>query len=163
MNIEIFLPGLNNPVLVSENKFGKIMDIVGRRFSLNDHGVIHFSFCRPINLSRYILGLSRFFLKEVDHRNHNQFDLTDENLRLATRAQNERNKRKINKKCSSIYKGVHFREDMNKWQATINIRTKGITKSKYLGCFKTEIEAALEYNKAAIKYFNEFAYLNIIK
>lgn len=43
-----------------------------------------------------------------------------------------------------------------KWMSRIMVNNKRI----YLGCFATAKEAALEYNKAAIKYHKEFARIN---
>lgn len=79
-------------------------------------------------------------------------------VRIATSSQNGANARKWSKKTSSQYKGVYWRKDIKKWRAKININKKRID----LGCFEDEIEAALAYNKAAVKYFGSFARLNII-
>jgi len=157
MNMEIFLPGLDKPVLVSEDKFGKVMDLVNIKFSLNNGGVINFKTGYvAISLSRYIINCPRN--RCVDHKNHSQFDLTNENLRIATRSQNNANRRK-KPECSSKYKGVCWDSDRNKWVARINFRYKEI----YLGSFGVEAMAAEAYNIAALKYFGEFAYLNIIE
>ena len=56
----------------------------------------------------------------------------------------------------SIYKGVSWRKDRNRWLVRIMFRGKRI----YLGCFKDEIEAARIYDQAAKKYFGEFARCN---
>jgi hypothetical protein len=48
---------------------------------------------------------------------------------------------------------------VHKWQAYINYNHKRIC----LGCFDSEEEAALEYNKKAKELFGEFAYINQIK
>jgi hypothetical protein len=45
------------------------------------------------------------------------------------------------------------------WRAAASYNGKG----KHIGCYATEIEAALAYNEFAIKHFGEFARLNIIK
>lgn len=94
---------------------------------------------------------------EVDHINHNVLDNRRENLRLCTREQNLMNRRK-NKKSSSQFKGVSFYRPLNKWKAQIKINHKKI----HIGYFENEIDAAKAYNKAAILYFGDFAYLNNI-
>ena len=93
----------------------------------------------------------------VDHINHNTLDNRKSNLRICTNTENMRNSRvyKTSGKTSQ-YKGVHWRNDCNKYRAAIRVEKKLIN----LGNFEKEETAALEYNKAAIKYFGEFANIN---
>jgi hypothetical protein len=74
--------------------------------------------------------------KEIDHINRDKLDNRVENLRWATRSQQEANKGK-KQNTSSIYKGVLFDKHANKWCSRITIDKK----TKYLGLFLTEIEA----------------------
>lgn len=93
--------------------------------------------------------------EDVDHINGNGLDNRRSNLRICTRQQNLANSIK-HKKISSIYKGVYWYKNYEKWHSSICFNYKRIN----LGYFNNEIEAAQAYNKAAQLYFGEFARLN---
>jgi hypothetical protein len=97
--------------------------------------------------------------KEVDHINGNKLDNRRCNLRLCSHKENLRNHQRKKIGCSSIYKGVCFVKRNKNWRVQIWVDYKAI----WIGSFKTEKEAALAYNNAAIKYHKEFARLNEIK
>ena len=78
------------------------------------------------------------------------------NCRWASRRVQSINK-SYPKKKHSIYRGVSRQKQY--WVAYIGNYGKHIT----LGVFKNENDAAMAYNKAAIKYHKEYAILNIIK
>ena len=92
----------------------------------------------------------------LDHINHNGLDNRKANLRIATAAQNARNRRKMVLKTSSKYKGVSYHAGMKKWCASIRVNGQ----YKYFGLFHDEIDAAKAYDAAARKYHKEFAVLN---
>jgi hypothetical protein len=92
----------------------------------------------------------------VDHINHDGMDNRRANLRAATRAQNTRNRKKFAKSSGSKYKGIYWRKKTRKWEVMITFERKRI----FLGCFRSEIDAAKAYDHAAIKYHGEFACLN---
>jgi hypothetical protein len=108
---------------------------------------------KTLSLSRFIMNASKGI--QVDHINMNTLDNRKENLRLCNMSENQRNvpKRSFNR---SGYKGVSFHKVSQKWRSRITINSKTI----YLGIFETKEDAALAYNKAAIKYHGEFARLN---
>lgn len=96
---------------------------------------------------------------EVDHINGNRLDNRSANLRLATRAENGRNRAKFNCSTLSEYKGVTWHSRDKRWQSTIVVDGRHI----HLGYFMTEREAALAYNKAAVQHFGIYANLNNIE
>ncbi len=61
----------------------------------------------------------------------------------------------MSRNVSSGYKGVYKMSDKC-FVAHISINTK----KKHIGCYKTIEEAALAYNKEAIKLFGEDTFLN---
>ena len=101
-----------------------------------------------------------YLTEAIDHINCDPTDDRIENLRAADFSKNMGNRKKgTAKEYHSIYKGVSFVKSANRFRACIN----------YLGArkepryFKSEILAALHYNRIAVKYFGEFARLNIIE
>lgn len=92
----------------------------------------------------------------VDHINGDGLDCRRENLRLATKMENNHNHRhKSNNK--SGYTGVFFRKDIEKWAASIGVENRRI----HLGMFSSPEEAAYAYDKAAKVYYGEFARFNL--
>ena len=107
-----------------------------------------------IYMHREVIALSK--KEKADHKNTLRNDNQKLNLRPATTSQNGMNRKKQSKPCSSKYKGVYWEKRDNMWRARIKLVGKRIN----LGSFLKEIDAALAYNKAAIKYFGQFAKLN---
>jgi hypothetical protein len=105
-----------------------------------------------IYMHHFILGVKGVI---VDHINGNGLDNRKSNLRICTHKQNCRSSRK-RKKSVSKYKGVHWCRKTKKWVAQIGLDGR----TKHLGYFKIEKNAALAYDRAAVKYFGEFALLN---
>jgi len=92
----------------------------------------------------------------VDHINHDGMDNRRANLRAATYSQNLYHRKKRSGAMYSKYKGVHWHNLHNRWAARITFEKKTID----LGYFRSEIEAAKAYDRAARKYHGEFASLN---
>jgi len=113
---------------------------------------------RGLILHRYLMDCPKNMI--VDHINHNTLDNRKENMRVCTKAQNGMNQKKQKRKTFSKYKGVVFYKKGNYtcFHAQIMIGQK----HKSLGYHKTEELAAIAYNVGAVKYFGEFALLNII-
>lgn len=118
--------------------------------------------CKSRKLGKKRVYLHRLIMdakkgEEVDHINGDKIDNRRENLRICTTMQNKHNY-KIPITNTSGYKGVGWHKRDKKWTARIRVNYKLI----HLGYYVDKIEAALAYNKAAIKYHKEFARLNKI-
>lgn len=95
--------------------------------------------------------------KITDHIDGNGLNNQRSNLREVTSAQNSMNTRP-HKNGTSQYKGVSWNKRDKKWLVTITHNGK----ANFLGLYSNEKEAGIAYNVGAIKYFGEFAKLNII-
>lgn len=107
-----------------------------------------------IKMHRLVMGFPK---KQIDHRNRNSLDNRKSNLRFADNSQNQMN-RGPDKNNTTGYKGVSFKKREGKFVARITV--KSLKKRIFLGHFLTARRAAKAYNKAALEYFGEFAYLN---
>lgn len=92
----------------------------------------------------------------ADHINGDGLNNKRNNLRIATYSQNNCNRGKIKRRCSSGFLGVYRNKLRNKWIAQIKIN--GV--QKHLGSFDCEADAAKVRDLAAIKHQGEFARLN---
>lgn len=100
--------------------------------------------------------MARFILKSnaphIDHRDHNCLNNQKHNLRPCSALNNHQNR--LPQKHSSIFKGVSAHGKV--WDARIRVNRKLV----HLGSFKDPYFAAKAYDKAALRYFGEFAYTN---
>lgn len=108
-------------------------------------------------MHRVILGLQMGDKRITDHIDGNGLNNQPSNLRVCTYTQNNQSRRK-RRGCTSKYKGVNWNCRFRKWYSRIQINKKQI----FLGCFDSETTAASAYNRAALKYFGEFAITNEI-
>jgi hypothetical protein len=93
--------------------------------------------------------------QNLDHINRIRNDNRPENLRLASRAQNNIN-HGIRKDAKVRYKGVCYNPRLRKYVAQISLDKK----VRHIGVYVTPEEAAHAYNCAAIQLHGEFAVLN---
>jgi hypothetical protein len=87
----------------------------------------------------------------IDHKNHVKTDNRWDNLREATRNENQRYRKK-HKSNKTGYKGVCFDKNRKKYRAAIEIGGR----CKFLGHFETAEEAYEAYTKFAEKVHGEF-------
>jgi hypothetical protein len=110
---------------------------------------------RTLYMHREILGITDSKVK-VYHYNGDGLDNRRDNLRFCSTSQNNMNSTKRRDGPSSRYKGVCWHRRYKKFQADIKLRGR----SKYLGMFVSELDAALAYDVAAREHFGEFACTN---
>lgn len=102
-----------------------------------------------ILMHRLIMGTPKGM--QTDHINGNGLDNRKQNLRIASPAENSKNRQVRGK-----MKGFSFKKTTDSFFAYINVNSKRIN----LGYFTSEIAAACAYDYAAKKYHKEFACLN---
>lgn len=112
------------------------------------NGAVYAASSRVGLMHRFLLGLKPG--EEVDHKDRNGLNNQRSNIRPATREQQMANVQKY--KGAGTYKGVYY-----------HIRNKGYCAKvggMYIGTYPTAEEAALAYNKMALRFYGEFAVLN---
>ena len=120
--------------------------------SFKDNGRVY-----PHRLQNYIIqNIPNGYI--VDHINGNKLDNRMCNLRFATIKENNANRAAKNN-SSSQYKGVSFDRSRGKWISAIQIDGK----TKHIGRFDNERDAAIAYDNKALKEYGEFARLNFPK
>jgi hypothetical protein len=107
----------------------------------------HYSLHRLIFLYHY-----GFLPKNVDHIDCNKSNNKIENLREATRSQNQFN-RQLQKNNTSGIKNVSWCKNSNKWKVQLRINNK----KKSIGCYHDIKLAELVAIEARNKYHGEFA------
>ena len=89
---------------------------------------------------------------DIDHVDTDPTNNAIGNLRLATKSQNNANRR-LSAKSASGFKGVTWHAKKRKWQAQIKLPGRNL----YLGIYGTPEAAHAAYIQAANEYFGEFA------
>lgn len=92
----------------------------------------------------------------VDHIDHDTLNNQKTNLRICTQRENMWNFSSMANNKTSKYLGVCYSKNHGKWIASMSIDNK----SKHLGIFDTEYDAAIAYDKAVKEYRKEFANTN---
>lgn len=101
-------------------------------------------------LHRFVMGAEPH--QRIDHCNNDGLDCRKENLRFATRGQNQHN----SEKRRGRFKGVHWHASAGKWTAQIMANRV----YHYLGLFTDEEEAARAYDAKAKELHGEYARVN---
>jgi hypothetical protein len=91
----------------------------------------------------------------VDHIDGNGLNNRRSNLRICTRAENNRNRRPT-PGGSSRFRGVYRCRVADRWIANLSVNNRTV----YVGLFADEVEAALARDAAARKHHGRFAWLN---
>lgn len=92
----------------------------------------------------------------VDHADGDGLNNQRYNLRNATRGQQQANRGGQRNNSRSQFKGVYWNEERQRWQ--VSIHKDG--RSRYVGRFDDEEDAAHAYDARALELFGSFARLN---
>lgn len=117
-----------------------LSDILNFYWHVNTTGRVRTYFNKShIFLHQYLMGTLDGFV--IDHIDRNPLNNTRENLRFIKSRENILNS-DFAENTSSKYHGIVFRKDKNVFQALIKVNGK----SKNLGTFKSDFEAAFAYD-----------------
>lgn len=110
---------------------------------------------RTLSMHRVIMNAPKQYF--VDHKNRDGLDNRRKNLRLVSDQQNKWNAKK-SKASTQRFKGIRFdaRSTFRPWIAILKIDGK----TKHLGCFRTDEEAARAYDAKVREVRGEFGLLN---
>lgn len=148
---ELNLTDGNQIVFIDDEDYNEVNKY---RWSFNGHGITTKIEGQHTQLSHFILILHGVTDPAyVDHINRNYKDNQKSNLRTCTNQENSRNQGPTKGKK---YKGVHFSKYHQAWCAQIHVDGSKI----HLGYFESEELAAKFYDRAARKWFKQYAYLN---
>jgi hypothetical protein len=107
---------------------------------------------RSVFLHRFLTNAPKGMV--VDHIDHDGLNDRQSNLRICTFQENLHNSRPHGK--SSRFKGVCWDKAGRRWVVYICHNRR----SRFVGHFTDEIEAARAYDRKAYELFGEYAYLN---
>jgi hypothetical protein len=112
---------------------------------------------RKVTLQRFVIGSfhRRIFLARRHGTACNDFRKSAFKI-FSKMSERQAYLDKTKRRTTSRFKGVSYSKRAGKWRASIRPRSDSI----FLGEFESEIEAALAYNKAALKYFGADAFQN---
>ncbi|MEQ8677238.1 MAG: HNH endonuclease [Aggregatilineales bacterium] len=140
--------------VVDDSDYDRLIQI--GRWCLSSNGyAIHYT---KINGQRKTLYMHRVVMDacyplQVDHIDRDRLNNQHDNLRFATRSQNQANKN-IQNNNTSAYKGVNWNK--GKWEA--RIRLNGLRLN--LGRFRDPLRAAMVYDAASRLLYDDFAGCN---
>lgn len=155
---------MTKQIPLTQGKFALVDDDDYERVSQHrwcakkDHKTHYATRCVYLPGKETTQSLHRFILNappktQIDHINGNGLDCRKENLRYCNHQQNCVNRFGLSKKH---YKGI--RKSKNRWTASICV----MGRQMYLGSFASQELAARVYDRAARKYFGEFAKTNFL-
>lgn len=146
---ELELRNAYNKCLLDDEDYEKFKNI---NCNITKDGYVDFYIKNDtIKLHRHIMKVNDRNLI-VDHIDGNPLNNQKKNLRICSKLDNTRNRRKYISNTSG-YKGVHFQKANSKWEASIQINNKNI----HIGYFETSEEAATAYDEASKKYHGKFS------
>jgi hypothetical protein len=108
---------------------------------------------RSITLGKFLMSPAPG-MQVYPRRFNQELDYRKSNLIVCTVQERQRLLPKTRTETTSRYRGVSFSKREKKWRAAIKIDKR----TKTIGYFDSEDEAALAYNRAAREHFGEMAY-----